>query len=108
MPTYKVFVLGAITGGLVAWLWGKAIASHVRAQTRGVRTQASKDGYGTGRGCLTHGTQRALYPHLPSSHLVVRMPTMKTTVANTPMTAEYRSAVMLSTNTMEARSPSFT
>ena len=46
--------------------------------------------------------------HVPSSHLVVRMPTMKTTAANTPMTAEYRSAVMLSANTMEARSPSFT
>ncbi len=88
MPTYEVFVLGAITGGLVAWLWGKAIASHVRAQTRGVRTQASEDGHGTGRGCVTHGTQRAPCSHLPSSHWVVRMPRTKTTVANTPMIAE--------------------
>jgi len=29
-----------ITGGLVAWFWGKEITDYLRDQTRGVRTQA--------------------------------------------------------------------
>jgi gas vesicle protein len=41
MRTYEAFILGAITGGLVAWLWGKELRGYVREQTRGVRTQAA-------------------------------------------------------------------
>ncbi len=41
MRTYEAFILGAITSGLVAWLWGKEITAYVREQTRGVRTQAT-------------------------------------------------------------------
>ena len=67
-----------------------------------------RGGNGTEGECVSNGTKGALRYHLPSSHLVVSMPAMKTPVANTPMTAEYRSADVVSTNTMEARSPSFT
>jgi len=42
MRTYEAFVLGAITGGLVAWLWGKEITDYARERTRGVRTQAAE------------------------------------------------------------------
>ena len=42
MRTYEAFVLGAITGGLVAWLWGKEITGYVREQTRGVRARAAE------------------------------------------------------------------
>ncbi len=42
MRTYEAFILGAITSGLVAWLWGKEITAYVREQTRGVRTQAAE------------------------------------------------------------------
>jgi hypothetical protein len=42
MRTSGAFVLGAITGGIVAWLWGKEITGYVREQTRGVRTQAAE------------------------------------------------------------------
>ena len=40
MRTYEAFTLGVITGGLVAWFWGKEITDYLREQTRGVRTQA--------------------------------------------------------------------
>jgi len=55
MRTYEVFVLGAITGGLVAWFWGKEITGYVRAQTRGVRTQAAE-----GLQAVAEGTETAL------------------------------------------------
>jgi hypothetical protein len=42
MRTYEAFILGAITGGLVAWFWGKEITGYLREQTRGVRTQAAE------------------------------------------------------------------
>ena len=42
MRTYGAFILGAITSGLVTWLWGKEITGYVREQTRGVRTQAAE------------------------------------------------------------------
>ena len=29
MRTYEAFILGAITSGLVAWLWGKEITDYV-------------------------------------------------------------------------------
>jgi len=42
MRTSETFILGAITGGLVAWLWGKEITGYMRERTRGVRTQAAE------------------------------------------------------------------
>jgi hypothetical protein len=42
MRTYEAFILGAITGGLVAWFWGKEITGAVREHTRGVRSQAAE------------------------------------------------------------------
>jgi len=42
MRTSEVFVLGAITGAIVTWLWGKEIADYVGEQTRGVRTGAAE------------------------------------------------------------------
>jgi len=42
MRTYETFILGAITGGLVVWLWGKEITGYMRERTRGVRTQAAE------------------------------------------------------------------
>jgi len=42
MRTYEAFILGAITGAVVVWFWGKEIKGYVREQTRGVRTQAAE------------------------------------------------------------------
>jgi len=42
MRTSKAFVLGAITGALVGWLWGKDIETYVGEKTRGVRTKAAE------------------------------------------------------------------
>jgi hypothetical protein len=42
MRTSEAFVLGAITGAVVVWVWGKEITGYVREQTRGVRTQAAE------------------------------------------------------------------
>jgi hypothetical protein len=42
MRTSGAFVLGAITGAVVAWLWGQEIKGYVREQTRGVRTKAAE------------------------------------------------------------------
>ena len=58
--------------------------------------------------CLWDGSKGMPCDHLLSSHLVAIMPMMKTTDAKTPMIAECLNAAMLSTNTMDARSPSFT
>jgi len=55
MRTYEAFVLGAITGGLVAWLWGKEITDYARERTRGVRTQAAE-----GLQAVADGTGKAL------------------------------------------------
>jgi gas vesicle protein len=38
----KVFVLGAIIGGAVVWLWGRQMRSYVEEQTRGLRTKAAE------------------------------------------------------------------
>ena len=65
-------------------------------------------GHGTGTGCLGDDALEVHCHHWPSSHLVAMMPRMKTTAAKTPMTAASFSAARLSTNTMDARSPSFT
>ena len=42
MRTYEAFILGAVTSGLVAWLWGQEITDYMRERTRGVRTQAAE------------------------------------------------------------------
>ncbi len=41
MRTSEVFVLGAITGAVVVWIWGKEIEDYLGETTRGVRTKAA-------------------------------------------------------------------
>ena len=41
MRTSEAFVLGAIMGGAVVWLWGKEIAGYVGDRTRGIRVDAA-------------------------------------------------------------------
>ena len=41
MRTSEVFVLGAIMGAAVIWLWGKEMEEYVQERTRGVRTKAA-------------------------------------------------------------------
>jgi gas vesicle protein len=41
MRTSKVFVLGAIIGATVVWLWGRQMEEYVKEKTRGVRTKAA-------------------------------------------------------------------
>jgi len=42
MRTGKVFVLGAIMGAAVVWLWGREMGEYMDAKTRGVRTKAAE------------------------------------------------------------------
>ena len=42
MRTSEVFVLGAIMGAAVVWLWGNEIEEYVQERTRGVRTKAAE------------------------------------------------------------------
>ena len=42
MRTGKVFVLGAIMGAAVVWLWGREMEEFVEDRTRGVRTKAAE------------------------------------------------------------------
>ena len=37
-----VFVLGAIVGAAVVWLWGRQIEAYVEETTRGVRAKAAE------------------------------------------------------------------
>ena len=55
MRTYEAFVLGAITGAVVVWYWGKEITGCVREQTRGVRTKAAE-----GIRAVEEGTEKVL------------------------------------------------
>ena len=41
MRTSVAFGLGAITGAVIVWLWGREIEDCVREKTRGVRTKAA-------------------------------------------------------------------
>ena len=41
MRTSEAFVLGTITGAVVAWLWGKKIEDYAGEKTRGVRARAA-------------------------------------------------------------------
>ena len=40
MRRSETFVLGAIVGGVIGWLWGREIEDYVGEKTRGVRTKA--------------------------------------------------------------------
>jgi gas vesicle protein len=42
MRTSEGFVLGAIMGAAVAWLWGRQMEEYVQEKTRGVRTKAAE------------------------------------------------------------------
>jgi gas vesicle protein len=42
MRTSEAFVLGAIMGAAVVWLWGKEMEEYVQERTRGVRTKAAE------------------------------------------------------------------
>ena len=42
MRTSEVFVLGAVMGAAVVWLWGKEIEEYVQERTRGMRTRAAE------------------------------------------------------------------
>jgi hypothetical protein len=42
MRNIKVFLLGAFTGGIAVWVWGKEITGYLQEQSRGVRTQAAE------------------------------------------------------------------
>src|SRR5580765_6932783 len=42
MRTCKTFVLGAVVGAAVVWLWGRALEEYVAEKTRGVRTKAAE------------------------------------------------------------------
>ncbi len=42
MRSLGSFILGAITGGVIVWLWGKELEEYVQEQTRGVRTKAAE------------------------------------------------------------------
>ena len=41
MRATEAFVVGAITGAVVAWVWGRQIEAYVGEQTRGVRRRAA-------------------------------------------------------------------
>jgi hypothetical protein len=42
MRTAGVFVVGAIIGAAVVWLWGREMEEFVEDRTRGVRTKAAE------------------------------------------------------------------
>ena len=42
MRTSEAFVLGAIMGAAVVWLWGRQMEEYVQEKTRGVRTKAAE------------------------------------------------------------------
>jgi hypothetical protein len=48
MRTSNVFVLGAITGAVVVWFWGKAIEDYLGEGSRAVRTRAAEGIQGIG------------------------------------------------------------
>jgi hypothetical protein len=41
MRTSETFILGAIMGAAVVWLWGREMEEYVEESTRGVRTKAA-------------------------------------------------------------------
>ena len=41
MRFHEAFVIGALTGVAVVWLWGRTIEDRIAAQSRAVRTMAA-------------------------------------------------------------------
>lgn len=41
MRLHEAFIIGAVTGAAVVWLWGRTIEDRIAAQTRAVRTIAA-------------------------------------------------------------------
>ena len=37
----EAFVLGAVTGAVAVWLWGRNIEDRIREKTRAIRTKAA-------------------------------------------------------------------
>ncbi len=48
MRTSEVFVLGAITGAVAVWFWGKEIEDYLGEGSRAVRTKAAEGVQGVG------------------------------------------------------------
>jgi gas vesicle protein len=48
MRTSEVFLLGAITGAVVVWFWGKEIEDYLGEGSRTVRTKAAEGIQGVG------------------------------------------------------------
>jgi gas vesicle protein len=42
MRSSRVFVLGALVGAAVVWLWGREMEAYVEEKTRGVRTTVAE------------------------------------------------------------------
>jgi hypothetical protein len=42
MRSSRVFLLGAIVGGAIVWLWGREMEAYVEEKTRGVRTTVAE------------------------------------------------------------------
>jgi hypothetical protein len=42
MRTSRAFVLGAVMGAAVVWLWGREMEAYVEDRTRGVRTKVAE------------------------------------------------------------------
>ena len=42
MRTSKAFVLGAVMGAVVMWLWGRQMEEYVKEKTRGARMKAAE------------------------------------------------------------------
>ena len=42
MRSSEAFVLGAIVGATVVWLWGREVEEYVEEKTRGVRAKAAE------------------------------------------------------------------
>ncbi len=55
MRTSGAFVLGAIMGAAVVWLWGREMEAYVEERTRGVRTKAAE-----GVGAMEETAERVL------------------------------------------------
>jgi hypothetical protein len=41
MRIHEAFVLGAMTGAVVVWLWGRKIEDGIAEKTRAIRTRAA-------------------------------------------------------------------
>ncbi len=55
MRSSEAFVLGAIVGAAVVWMWGREMEEYVEERTRGVRTMAAE-----GVGAVEEGAGKVL------------------------------------------------